>query len=401
MPGPLDGIRIIDLTTMASGPFATALLGDQGADVIKVEPPGHGDLLRQIGAARGGLSAVFANMNRSKRSLVLNLANPRGVALLERLADSADVFIQNFRPGVVERMGIGEASLRRRNPELIYVSISGFGETGPDAQRRVYDSVMQAYSGFAAHQADPETGEPRFVRNIICDKSTALTVAQAVTAALFARQRGAGGQHVQLSMLHASIAFLWPDGMQAYTLVDPELDADPTAAGPVAPQASLPTIRRTADGYVAISTISNREFGGLCKALERPKLERDSRFAEAGQRARNAAALQAIVEPLVLALSTSALLERLEREDVPHAAVTPLARLHEHPQVVASRVLSEAEHPSAGRLRSPRPVADFERTPSEVRRLAPELGEHSGEILEELGLDADEIARLREAEVVA
>ncbi len=400
MPGPLDGIRIVDLTTMASGPFATALLGDQGADVIKVEPPGHGDLLRQIGVARGGLSAVFANMNRSKRSLVLNLTDPRGVELLKRLADSADVFVQNFRPGVVDRMGIGEAQLRGRNPELIYVSISGFGESGPDAQRRVYDSVMQAYSGFAAHQADPETGEPRFVRNIVCDKSTALTAAQAVTAALFARERGAGGQHVRLSMLHASIAFLWPDAMQAHTLLDRAGDTDPAGASPVAPH-GMPAIRRTADGHVAISTISNREFGALCRALSRPELEHDPRFAEARERARNAAALQAIVEPLTEALSTASLLERLEREDVPYAAVTSLEQLHNHPQVVAGELLVEAEHPSAGLMRSPRPAARFERTPSDVRRLAPRLGEHSDELLAELGLSADEIAQLREAEVVA
>jgi len=399
MPGPLDGVRILDLTTMASGPFATALLGDQGADVIKIEAPGHGDLLREIGASRAGLSAVFANVNRSKRSLVLNLADPRGVELLKRLAESADVFVQNFRPGVVERMGIGDADLRARNPTLVYVSISGFGTTGPDAQRRVYDSVMQAYSGFAAQQADPETREPEFVRNIVCDKSTALTVAQAITAALFARERGAGGQHVRLSMLHASVAFLWPDAMQAHSFVDAERVAAPDDRDQ--PRASLPVIRRTANGHVAISAISDSEFGGLCRALGRPELQRDPRFADAGARARHAAALHAVVESLTAVLETSDLVARLLREDVPHAAVTRLEELHEHPQVVASGVLMEAEHPSAGRMRGPRPVADFERTPSRVLRLAPLLGEHTAEILAELGLDELEVARLREAAVVA
>ena len=167
MKGPLDGIRVVDLSAMIAGPLATMVLGEQGADVIKVEPPGTGDLLRRIGTSRGGMSAIFNTTNRYKRSVVLNLAEPRGRELLEQLVASADVFVQNFRPGVVERMGIGEAALRRVREDLIYVSISGFGESGPYAQRRVYDSVMQALSGLAALQGDPDTGEPVFVRNVV------------------------------------------------------------------------------------------------------------------------------------------------------------------------------------------------------------------------------------------
>lgn len=396
MSGPLSGIRIVDLTAMASGPFATATLGDQGADVIKVEPPGSGDLIRRIGNSRGGMSAVFANLNRSKRSLVLDLRSARGVELLKRLADTADVFVQNFRPGVARRMGIGSEVLRARNPRLVYVSITGFGRRGPDVARRVYDSVMQAYAGFAAHQADPETGEPRFIHNIVCDKSTALTTAQAITAALLARERGAGGQHLEISMLHASIAFLWPDGMQNHTWLD---DAD--AAGRAMPRATLPAIRRTRDGHVAISTVGDAEWRGLCRALGREELQEDPRFAEAGARARNAEALHAIVAPLVAALSTRELVRRLEGEDVPHASVTPLASLHAHPQVVANALLREDEHPAAGRMRAPEPVGDFERTPLRVQRLAPELGQHSDEILAEIGVEAAEIASLREAGIVA
>ncbi len=393
MPGPLAGIRVVDLTAMASGPFATALLGDQGADVIKVEPPGSGDLLRHIGNTRNGLSAVFANLNRSKRSLVLNLRETRGVELLLRLADSADVFIQNFRPGVAERMGIGPALLRGRNPNLVYVSISGFGLAGPDADRRVYDSVMQAYAGFAAHQSDPETAEPAYVRNIVCDKSTALTTAQAITAALFARERGAGGQHLQISMLHASIAFLWPDGLQNHTWLEGD-------AGEM-PRATLPAIRRTADGWMAITTIGDTEWKGLCRALRRPDLQDDPRFAAAGARARNAGELHAIVAPLTRVLSCDELTTRLVAEDVPHARVTPLAELHEHPQVQANHLLREDHHPIGGRMRGPEPVGDFEKKPLEVTRLAPGLGEHSDELLAELGVDPQDIAALRERGIVA
>ncbi len=401
MPGPLAGIRILDLTAMASGPFATALLGDQGADVIKIEPPGPGDLIRQIGNSRNGMSAVFANLNRSKRSVVLNLADARGVALLERLAATADVFVQNFRPGVADRMGIGPEHLRARFPRLVYVSISGFGRAGPDANRRVYDSVMQAYAGFAAHQADPVTNEPAFVRNVVCDKATALTTAQAVTAALLARERGAGGQHLEISMLHASISFLWPDGMQNYTWVDEGTGAEAEPAESAMRRATLPAIRRTKDGYVAISTVGDAEFRGLCRALGRPELQDDPRFAGAGARARHADALHDVVVPLVADLTTQALVSRLVEEDVPHAPVTPLAQLHAHPQVQANALLREDDHPIAGRMRTPEPVGTFEKTPLAVRRLAPGLGEHTDAVLGEIGVPAEDIARLREAGVIA
>ncbi len=392
MPGPLAGIRIIDLTAMASGPFATAWLGDQGADVIKVEPPGTGDLIRRVGNSRNGMSAVFANLNRSKRSLVLDLRDSRGLELLLRLSDGADVFVQNFRPGVAERMGLGPEILRARNPQLVYVSISGFGLAGPDRERRVYDSVMQAYAGFAAHQADPKDEQPCFVRNIVCDKSTALTTAQAITAALFARERGHGGQCIDLSMLHASLAFLWPDAMQNHTWVGGET--------PPMSRDSLPAIRRSADGWIAIATVGDGEWRGLCRALERPELQDDPRFAEAGARASHAAALREQIDPLVAALSSAELDRRLTEEDVPHAVVTPLASLHEHPQVVANQLLREDDHPIGGRMRQPAPVGDYEATPLAVQRLAPGLGEHSREILRELGVEEAEIDSLREAGVL-
>jgi len=397
MSGPLSGIRVVDLTAMASGPFATSLLGDQGADVIKIEPPGTGDLIRRIGNSRKGFSAVFANLNRSKRSVVLNLTEARGVEVLERLVETADVFVQNFRPGVADRMQIGAERLRGLNPELIYVSISGFGEAGADANRRVYDSVMQAYAGFAAHQADPETHEPAFIRNIVCDKSTALTTAQTITAALFARERGAGGQHLKISMLHASIAFLWPDAMQNYTWLDAGSASGEGSMG----RGTLPAIRQTADGHVAITAVGDSEYRGLCRALERPDLQDDPRFAEAGNRTRNAGELHEIVAPLTLALTTAELIDRLSAEDVPHAPVTPLATLHEHPQVVANALLHEDDHPVGGPMRAPRPVGDFEKTPTELRHHAPALGEHTDEVLAELGIGDDERQSLRDLQIVA
>ena len=186
------------------------ILGDQGADVIKVESPGAGDLLRYLGTTRGGLAAIFTTSNRNKRSVVLDLKEPRGIEVLLRLVEGADVFVQNFRPGAAQRMGIDEAVLREVQADLVYVSISGFGETGPCAHQRVYDPVIQALSGLADAQGDPETGTPSMVRTIVPDKLTSVTAAQAISSALFARERTGRGQHVRLAMLDSMIAWLWP-----------------------------------------------------------------------------------------------------------------------------------------------------------------------------------------------
>ncbi len=393
MAGPLEGIRVIDLTSMVSGPMATCVLGDQGAEVIKVEIPGTGDLIRHIGCARGGLSAIFTTLNRNKRSIVLNLRQPHGRELLHKLLADADVLVQNFRPGVMDALGFGEAELRPRYPDLVYVSISGFGETGPYAQRRVYDIIIQAISGMAASQADPKTGEPELVRNIVCDKVTAVTAAQAITAALFARERGAGGQHVRLSMLDTAVAFLWPDTMQSYTFLG-------EGVTPPAPLAGLLSVRQTKDGHMTIFTISDAEFGGLCRALDCPELIDDPRFADVTVRTRNAEVLAELLDRATGAHTTAELCARLEVEDVPHAEVTSLESLHRHPQVIENRLLVESEHPHVGRTRTPRPVASFEATPATLRRPAPALGEHTDELLAELGLPEGEIHKLYEQGVL-
>jgi len=393
MSGPLDGIRVVDLTAMVSGPMATAVLADQGADVIKVEPPGTGDLIRHIGCSRGEMSAIFSTLNRNKRSLVLDLGEPRGLAVLRDLVASADVFVQNFRPGVAEQMGIGEAALRSVAPDLVYVSISGFGETGPYARRRVYDIVIQALSGMAVSQADPRTGVPELVRNIVADKATALIAAQAITAALFARERGAGGQHVRVAMLDATIAFLWPDVMQSQTFLGP-------GATPPASLAGFLSVRPTADGFMTIFAIADREFEGLCRALGRPELALDERFLDTAGRMRHADVLAGILDETTRSRTTASWCERLAAEDVPHAPVNQLETLHEDEQVLANALLVEMEHPRAGRLRTPRPVARFDVTPATLRRPAPSLGEHGVEVLREMGLPASEIDDLRAKKIL-
>ena len=391
-PGPLSGVRVVDLTSMISGPVATMMLADQGADVIKVEAL-SGDLVRGAGPNRSGITATFISSNRSKRSLALDLKDPRGRRVLEKLLATADVMVQNFRPGTIERMGFDEATVRKLKAELIYVSISGFGEQGPYAHQRVYDPVIQALSGLTAIQADGKTGRPRMVRTIIPDKTTAVTAAQAITAALFARERTGEGQHVKLAMLDTMVAYLWPEGMAGYTLVGREVKA---ARAQLAPE----LIFETQDGYITAGAVSDKEWMGMCRALGKPEWIEDPRFATLNDRAVN------VVERIeltasVLATDTSAhWLGRLDAEGVPSAPVLSREELLTHEQLQANEIVHEYEHPIAGTTRQPRPAAIFDKTPAMIRRHAPGLGEHSAEILEELAFSDAEIAVLRDEGVI-
>jgi crotonobetainyl-CoA:carnitine CoA-transferase CaiB-like acyl-CoA transferase len=394
MPGPLAGIRIVDCSAILSGPLATMILADQGAEVVKVEPPGIGDLLRLSPFARGGLGAFFVNGNRGKRAIALDLRKPRGRELLLSLVRGADVFVQNFRPGAVERLGIAEPDLRAVAPDLVYVSISGFGESGPYAKRRVYDPVIQALTGSIAIQQHPDTGDRDLVRHVICDKASAYTAAQAITAALFARARGAGGQHVRIAMLDAALAFFWPDGMMAHTMVGEGVRPGPTLY-------QIYRLTGTADGHLIYFAVSDAEFHGLFRALGRPEWCEDERFGQLGARMQHVAQLEVLLREEFRKWPTRAILERMAAESLPAAPVLSLEEVLEDPQVRHNQVLVEREHPSAGVIRQPRPPARFDRTPAELGRLAPLHGEHTDEILAELGVGAEERRALREAGVVA
>ncbi len=385
-PGPLDGFRIVDVTSMVAAPIATMLLGDQGADVIKVEAPA-GDLVRRFGIRRKGLPAPFVASNRNKRSVVLNLKDARGIELLKRLVVDADVFVQNFRPGTAERMGIGEADLREICPDLVYVSISGFGEKGPYADQRVYDPVIQALCGLATIQADWQTQRPQMVRTVIPDKLTGMTAAQAITAALLARERTGVGQHVRLSMLDAMIAFLWPEGLARLTYADAE-------PGTFRPQ-TRDLVFETRDGYMTAGANSDAEWAGLCRALDRPAWLEDERFKSTALRALNIAARLDLTGEVLAGRTTEHWLERLRAEQVPCAPILTREELLTDPQIAANETIVETVHPHAGPMRLARPAARFDRTPASLRRHAPQLGEHTDEILEGLGLGDDERASLR------
>ena len=393
MPGPLDGFRIVDLTSVVSGPVATMILADQGADVIKVEAPNGGDFTRSVSNRRGGFSASFLNNNRNKRSIALNLKDPRGLAALMRIAKGADVFVQNFRPGVAERIGVGEDAIRAAAPDIVYVSICGFGHAGPLAAKPVYDPLVQALSGLATIQAGSDGERPRLVRTILPDKLTGITASQAITAALLARERTGIGQHVRLSMLDAVVAFLWNSDMSSQTFVEhpvPQQEA----------QSFIDLIYQTADGHITVAVQTDKQWLGLTRALDRKAWLDDPRFETTALRQENIDARLSLTQEALRAKGSDHWLARLEAEDVPCVPVLTRGQMIEHPQVVANGIVVELEHDQAGPLRQARPAAEFAATPNEIRRGAPGLGQHNDEVLREAGLDEAEIAALREAGVL-
>jgi len=386
--GPLAGIRILDLTSMISGPTTTLILGDQGADVIKVEAP-SGDHTRAVSTRRNGFSASFVNNNRNKRSIVLDLKKESGLAALKALAKTCDVAVQNFRPGVADRIGIGEAALREVRPDLIYVSISGFGETGPYAQKPVYDPLVQALSGLATVQAGSDAERPALVRTILPDKLTGFAAAQAVTAALFHRERTGEGQHIRLSMLDTVLAFLWGSDMGGHTFAGHEPKEERA-------QSFIDLIYETKDGYISVAVQSNKEWSGLCRAFDKPEWLEDPRFKTSADRGVNINERLALTQEVLLTDTAENWLKRLEAEDVPCAPVLTRREARQHPQIEANDSVMEIDHPVIGKLRHARPAPRFSRTPTAVRQHAPGLGENSVEILREVGLGEEEIRAMIE-----
>jgi crotonobetainyl-CoA:carnitine CoA-transferase CaiB-like acyl-CoA transferase len=388
MPGPLHGYRVVDLTSNVAGPLATMILGDQGADIIKVEAPDGGDATRAGGNRRAGLTASFLNNNRNKRSIVLDLKRAGGLQAVLRLAAGADVFVQNFRPGVADRLGVGEEAVRAVSPNIVYVSISGFGEKGPYAEKPAYDPVIQGFSGLATVQAGSDEVRPRLLRTILPDKLTAITASQAITAALLARERTGEGQHVRLSMLEAVVAFLWASDMGSQTFVGDEPERQEAAS-------AIDLIYDTADGYVTAAALTDRQWAGLARAAERPDWLEDERFKTSALRQKNIDARLQLTQEALKTRTTAEWLERLTAAGVPCAPVLTRNEVIRHPQVIEMGIVVETDHPAAGRLRQARPAARFSGTPAGVRHGGPGLGEHTQEVLAEIGYSAADIAELR------
>jgi crotonobetainyl-CoA:carnitine CoA-transferase CaiB-like acyl-CoA transferase len=364
------------------------ILGDQGADVIKVEAPDGGDATRSGGNRRAGFTASFLNNNRNKRSIVLDLKTAGGRAALLRLAAGADVFVQNFRPGVAERLGVGEEPVRAVAPKIVYVSISGFGEKGPYAEKPAYDPVIQGFSGLATVQAGSDEVRPRLLRTILPDKLTAITASQAITAALLARERTGEGQHVRLSMLEAVLSFMWASDMSGQTFVgDEPAQQEPASA--------FDLIYQTADGYMTAAALTDRQWAGLARVVGRPEWLEDERFKTPALRQKNIDARLELTQAALITRQAAEWIELLTAAGVPCGPVLTRNQVIRHPQVAALGLVVETEHPQAGRVRQTRPAARFSCTPAQIRRGAPEFGEHTHEVLAELGYSAAEIAALR------
>jgi crotonobetainyl-CoA:carnitine CoA-transferase CaiB-like acyl-CoA transferase len=389
MPGPLDGVRVLDLTGVVSGPFATMFLADQGADVLKIEPIG-GDITRRSRATidkAGEFSALFISSNRGKRSLSVDVKSGAGQEILARLVAQADVLVQNFRPGTMERLGLGADELRKRHPRLIYVSISGVGDHGPYVKKRVYDPIVQGLSGFADIQSQPVTNRPQMIRTIVCDKTTAVMTAQAVAAALYAREKSGSGDHIQVAMLDVMLSYLWPEGMMQYTVVGKEekfLDANDRPD----------LVFKTRDGYLTCGTISDSEWQGFCKASGDAELAKDERFATPTARSLNATARINKMQEYIGQYTTAEWLERLDAADVPCAPILRRSEIIKNEQVVARGIITELDQPGVGRVRQPKPAAQFAVNPSTIKGPAPRIGEHSREVLRELGYSEADIERM-------
>lgn len=379
MTGPLTGVRVIDLTTVISGPLATMTLGDQGADIIKVEHPNGGDFSRHVATRRAGMSASFLNNNRNKRSVTLDLKSDRGLQAVQTMAAQSDVFIQNFRPGVAERLGLGYATLSALNPKLIYVSIAGFGHTGPLAQNPVYDPLIQAISALSSVQAGSDEHRPRLMRTILPDKLTGIQTSQAITAALFARERSGDGQHIQISMLDVVIAFLWSSDMNGHTFVGDEMDREEA-------QSYIDLIYEVGDGFVSIAVMQDKQWQGFATALMRPDLLNDPRFATPELREVHRDARLEAIQEAVRGFAAADLIKLLDAQGVPNAPVLTRTQMRQHPQVAANGIVVETHHPIAGLLRQARHPSQFSKTPASIRHPAPALGAHTDEVLAEFGI---------------
>lgn len=391
MPGPLDGVRIIDFSQVVAGPFAATFLADQGADIIKVEPvTGAGDMTRGLPSyVKNGFPALMINNNRGKRCIALDLTTEEGRSIGLELCEGADVVLQNFRPGAMGRLGLDYDSVAAVNPKIIYCSISGFGPDGPYSDRPVLDPVIQGLTGIVDRQVNPDIPFPDLVRNLIADKSSAYTAAQAITAALFVRERTGEGQNIEVPMLDSTMYFFWPDGMMDHTMLDEDVS-------PGFLLASVYRLTDCADGKIVYFVANDPMRIGLFDALGHPEWGEDPRFSSmvAVSQGDNFEQLGAMVAEAFSQLTVEHALARLMEAQVPCGPILTPEQAFEDPQVLHNETVKIWEHPKAGKVRSARPGARFSKTPAALAEQAGARGEHTAEILLELGRSAEQIAAL-------
>jgi len=388
---PLDGIRVVDLSRVVSGPFCTMTLADMGADVVKIEEPGRGDESRAFGPPfLGGESPYFLSINRNKRSCTVNLKRDDGRAVVQRLVARADVLVQNFRPGAVERLGLDYAALAPRHPRLIYCSISGFGDSGPDAARPGYDLIVQGESGLMDLTGEPD-GPPTRIGTSIADLTTGLMAAQGILLALYARQTTGRGQHVRVAMLDAVASLLTYNTGNYFATGEA-----PTRRGNDHPSVAPYQTLRAADGWINLGIANDALWRRYCDAIARPDLRDDPRFATAPERVRHRAELIPIVEALTRERTVDEWTDLLGAAGIPCGRIRNVAEVCTNPQLTERGKVVERPHPTAGAVKMIGQPIELDDTPARIRSAPPLLGEHTDDVLREAGYEDGEILALRD-----
>lgn len=388
MPGPLDGMRIVDLTTVGYGPYAGQILGDYGADIVKVESA-EGDITRGIAPFRNpGMGHFFLMANRNKRSIVLDLKKPRGRDAFLKLVEGADAVLCSIRPAAMDRLGLGYEDCRKVNPNIVYVALVGFGQDGPYAKRPAYDDIIQGVSGMADMQGGRE-GPPQFVKASVCDKICSQFAVHATLAALLGRERGGAGQLVEVPMFESMVGFNLVEHHSGRAF-EPSL-------GPAGYERSMVPYRRpyaTADGYICTLPYNTKQWRAFFALMGRDKMLEDPRVNDPKTRSEKIGELYEMVADLVKGWKTAELLAALEEADIPNGPATGLDDLADDPHLQAVGQFQSLDHPTEGRIRLTAPPVKFSETPQEIRRLPARLGEHSAELLREAGYSDAEIAEL-------
>lgn len=389
MPGPLEGVRVLDMTWVLLGPYATQILGDLGAEVIKIEGP-EGDTTRQTGPMRNpDMASFYLSANRNKRSIVLDMKQPAAKEALLKLVDGADVFVHSIRPDAIDRLGIGNEALLARNPRLVYAAVHGFRRDGPYGGRPAYDDVIQAASGMSALM-QRITGEMLHMPMVAADKTTGLTLAYSILAALFHRERTGEGQFVEVPMFETLTSFTLMEHAFGMTFDPPE--------GPAGYSRVLAKFRRpymTSDGkYICFLAYNQRQWTRYAEAAGRPDLLTDPDYATLKARAINIERVYALTAEITATQSLEYWKAEFERLELPYMVVNELEDLYEDPHLAATGFFQSFDHPSEGKLTMPSPPTNFAKTPATIRRHPPKLGEQSLEILAEAGLAEDEIAAM-------
>ncbi len=387
MSGPFKDVRVLELTSTVSGPFAGMMLADQGAEVIKIEPPGIGDLARFMGTIKDGMGAMFSTLNRNKKCICLDFKNEDDLQVLMNLVATADVLIENYRPGIVKKLGIDYDSLIEIKPDLIYCSISGYGQSGPYVEKKVYDPLIQGTVGIPNAQSSVF---PELIRTIIYDKVTGLTSAQAISAALYQKANGEGGQYLPISMMESALYYNWPDLMMNYTFEEGGLN--------IGELADLFEVYKTLDGGVVLIIIANDEiFTKFCTTFD-VNLHLEEKYSNLVSRIVHREELTKEINKITSKLKSKELEKIMDEEGISASICNDLSEVHLDPQVVEQNSIVEIDHPELGIMRMPKPPANFKGQGIFPRSLAPILGSDNREVLSSINVDDDTIKRMEDRE---